>query len=106
MGLRCVPPGRHPLRGSSLDKSGVYSEVLPLFSQKRVELLDDERLLTQLRMLERTPRTGGRGDSVDHPPRAHDDIANAACGALWQTSISKRFLGMGGTRIRPAYAIM
>ena len=22
-------------------------------------------------------------DTVDHPPRAHDDLANAACGALW-----------------------
>ncbi|HEX4387517.1 MAG TPA: hypothetical protein VH109_02715 [Steroidobacteraceae bacterium] len=90
---------------ASLDKSAIYSEVLPLFAQKRVELLDDRRLLTQLRLLERKPRAGGRGDSVDHPPRAHDDIANAACGALWQASMCKRFPGMGA-RSRPPYAIM
>jgi hypothetical protein len=89
---------------SQLDKSAVYSEVLPLFAQRRVELLDDRRWLTQLRLLERKPRTGGRGDSVDHPPRAHDDIANAACGALWQASITKAIRGVGG-RSRPAYSI-
>jgi hypothetical protein len=87
-----------------LDKSAIYGEVLPLFSQKRVELLDDKRLLTQLRLLERRPRTGGRGDSVDHPPRAHDDIANAACGALWQASICKAIRGTAA-RSRPAFSI-
>jgi len=90
---------------SSLDKSAIYSEVLALFAQKRVELLDERRLLTQLRLLERKPRTGGRGDSVDHPPRAHDDIANAACGALWQASVSKGFPA-NGPRRRPAYSLM
>jgi hypothetical protein len=92
---------------SPLDKSAIYGETLPLFAQKRVELLDDKRLLTQLRLLERRPRTGGRGDSVDHPPGAHshDDIANAACGALWQASVSKKFLGMGGARSRYAYSL-
>lgn len=62
-------------------------------------------LLCWLRLLERKPRSGGRGDSVDHPPRAHDDIANAACGALWQASISKLFRG-GGRRSRPEYSLM
>jgi hypothetical protein len=89
---------------SSLDKSEIYSEVLPLFTQKRVELLDDPRLLTELRLLERRPRAGGRGDAIDHPPRAHDDIANAACGALWQASISKA-IPWGAGRSRPAYSL-
>ena len=26
-------------------------------------------------------RSGGK-DTIDHPPRGHDDAANAACGAL------------------------
>jgi hypothetical protein len=90
---------------SDLDKSAIYCEALPLFAQKRVELLDDKRLLTELRLLERKPRAGGRGDAVDHPPRGTDDIANAACGAVWQASISKAFLGMGGVRSRPAYSL-
>lgn len=68
------------------DKSSIYVAVLPLFAAGSVELLDAPLLETQLRLLERKPRTGGKGDSVDHPPRAHDDAANAACGALWLAS--------------------
>jgi hypothetical protein len=91
---------------SQLDKSGIYNEVLPLFAQKRVELLDDKRLITELRLLERRPRAGGRGDSVDHPPRGgKDDIANSVCGALWRASVSKAMRGMGA-RSRPPYAVM
>ncbi len=71
---------------SDLDKSAIYCEVLPLFSQGQVELLDVPQLLTQLRMLERRPRAGGKGDLVDHPPRGNDDAANATCGALWLAS--------------------
>jgi hypothetical protein len=90
---------------SSLDKSQIYNEVLHLFEQKKAEILEDKTLIPILRLLERRPRAGGRGDSVDHPPRGHDDIANAACGALWQASISKAFLGMGGARSRPAFSL-
>jgi hypothetical protein len=68
---------------SELDKSAIYCEALPLFAERRVELLEDKRLVTELRLLERRPRTGGRGDAVDHPPRGKDDAANACCGALW-----------------------
>jgi hypothetical protein len=67
---------------ASDDKSAIYTECLPLFTQGLVELLDVPRLLTELRLLERRPRAGGKGDIVDHPPRASDDAANAACGAL------------------------
>jgi hypothetical protein len=91
---------------SDLDKSAIYAEVLPLFTQKRVELLDDRRLATELRLLERKPRACGRGDAIDHPPRAHDDVANAACGALWQASISKKIpMGRRGGLSRPAYSL-
>lgn len=65
------------------DKSAIYVETLPLFSQELIELLDVPALETELRLLERKPRPNGRGDFVDHPPRATDDVANAACGALW-----------------------
>jgi hypothetical protein len=74
---------------AELDKSAIYGEVSHLFAEKRVELLDIRRLATELRLLERRPRSGGRGDSVDHPPRAHDDTANAACGALWLASTKR-----------------
>jgi hypothetical protein len=44
-------------------------------------LLDDARLIAQLLSLER--RTGGSGkDTITHPRGTHDDVANAAAGAL------------------------
>lgn len=70
---------------ASLDKSSVYIETLPRFSQRAVTLLDHARLLTELRLLERRPRSGGRPDLIDHPPQQSDDTANAALGAIWLT---------------------
>ena len=67
---------------SELDKSAIYVSCLPLFAQGLVSLLDIPKLHTELRLLERKPRPGGRGDMVDHPPRATDDCANSACGSL------------------------
>jgi hypothetical protein len=72
---------------SDLDRSGLYGECAPLFAEKRVELLDHKKLITQLRQLERKPRAGGRPDAIDHGYRSHDDLANAACGSLWLASI-------------------
>lgn len=89
---------------AALDKSAIYGEVAPLFAGKRVELLDNRRLATELRLLERRPRSGGRGDSVDHPPRAHDDSSNACCGALWLAS--SKPMQPQGVRIRPEYSLM
>jgi hypothetical protein len=63
-------------------KSEIYLECEPLFAQGSARLLDQRRLLSELRQLER--HTAGAGkDRVDHPPRAHDDHANSACGALY-----------------------
>jgi hypothetical protein len=62
-------------------KSDMYRELLPLLNSRRVELLEHPRLINQLCSLERRTARGGR-DSIDHPPGQHDDIANAAAGAL------------------------
>jgi hypothetical protein len=62
-------------------KSDIYRDAIPLFSAKRVELLDHPKLAAQLIGLERRTARGGR-DSIDHAPNAHDDIANAVCGAF------------------------
>jgi len=72
-------------RHSDKSKSDIYLETEPLFAQGAVRLIDDRHLLTELRQLERRTARGGK-DSVDHPPRGHDDLANAACGALWLAS--------------------
>lgn len=68
-------------RASLLSKSDIYLEALPLFTRGQAELPNDPRLLTELAQLERRTSRSGK-DSVDHPPRAHDDLANSACGAL------------------------
>jgi hypothetical protein len=76
------------LVASELDKSAIYREVAPLFVSRLVTLLDDVRLEVELRQLERTPRSGGRPDAIDHAPGrgAHDDRINAAAGALLAAS--------------------
>ena len=70
-------------------RSDLYLNLLPGLTSRRVELLDDERLVGQLVSLERRTARGGR-DIIDHPPGGHDDLANAAAGAL------VRILGRGG----------
>jgi hypothetical protein len=62
-------------------KSDIYMTALPLLNSRRVELLDNQRLINQLSALERRTARGGR-DSVDHAPGAHDDLINAAAGAV------------------------
>jgi hypothetical protein len=80
-------------------KSDFYHDLLPLVNASRVELLDHPRLITQCLTLERRIVRGGR-DRVDHPVGGHDDLANAAAGALVlaTTRASRRPLifGFGG----------
>jgi hypothetical protein len=66
---------------SELTKSDIYRELLPLLNGGRARLLDHPRLASQLCSLERRTMRGGR-DSIDHRPGGHDDVANAAAGAL------------------------
>lgn len=63
------------------DRSSIYLNLLPMFSAGRVQLIDNARLIAQLAGLERRTGTSGR-DKVDHPVGSHDDVANAAAGAL------------------------
>ena len=50
-------------------------------------LVDDDRLVRQLIGLERRTGRGTGRDIIDHPPGAHDDLANAAAGALVMAQI-------------------
>ena len=65
----------------SKPKSDLYLELLPMINSGQVELLDHPRLFAQLCRLERRTARSGR-DTIDHAPGAHDDLANAAAGAL------------------------
>lgn len=71
---------------SERSKSDIYIEFLSLLNSGNVELLDVPRLHAQLAGLERRTARGGR-DSIDHAPGGHDDLANAACGALVEAFI-------------------
>jgi hypothetical protein len=60
-------------------KSDLYLDLVAHVNGGVVELPDQAELLRELRCLERRRGPSGR-DRVDHPPRAHDDRANAAAG--------------------------
>src|SRR5262249_41675336 len=51
-------------------------------TSRSVELLDDERLKNELRRLERRRGRSGK-DSIDHPQKLHDDIANTVAGVIY-----------------------
>lgn len=62
-------------------RSELYRDLLPALNSGVVDLLDSRPLVTQLVGLERRVARGGR-ESIDHAPGGHDDLANAAAGAL------------------------
>lgn len=66
---------------SAAPKSALYASLLPLLNGKRADLLDHDKMVTQIASLERRVARGGK-DSIDHPPNSHDDVANVVAGAL------------------------
>jgi hypothetical protein len=70
---------------SEKSRSDLYGELLPLINSCRASLLDDKRLIGQLVGLERRTARSGK-DSIDHVSGGHDDVANAAAGALVMAS--------------------
>lgn len=95
-------------RTSKLAKSAIYLNALPIFTQERVELPDHRRLLVELASLERRTARGGR-DSVDHPPRCHDDLSNVAAGSIvlaetsTEQSVAGRPVSIRKTEYTPHY---
>ena len=64
-------------------KSDLYRQLVPLLnSPGRLELLDNDKMLTQFAGLERKTVRGSNRDSIDHNPGGHDDSSNAVAGAL------------------------
>ena len=66
---------------SEITTSDTYRDALPLFNSGKARLYNLPRLITQLCNLERTTSRTGK-DTISHPKRQHDDLANAVCGAL------------------------
>jgi hypothetical protein len=61
---------------SNFTRNELYANLEPRINAGTVELLDVTKLITQLISLIR------RGTKIDHPNSEHDDVANAAAGAL------------------------
>ena len=80
-------------------KSELFLELLPVINSRRVALLDNPRLLSQLTALERRTSRAGR-DSIDHPPGGHDDLANAAAGALTLLALARAPMRINPEAIR------
>jgi hypothetical protein len=68
-------------------KSDLYKDLLSVINSGIVELLDHAKGIAQICALERRTARGGR-DSIDHPPGAHDDVANAIAGAVCGAAIA------------------
>jgi hypothetical protein len=92
---------------SEKNKSDIYGELIPLINSGNTELLDNQRLLVQLGNLERRTARGGRS-SIDHPPGGHDDLANAAAGALVQVAArsAPEFVFTGVPTNRPDFSVV
>jgi hypothetical protein len=82
---------------SDLPKSQLYLEGISTFNRGRVNLPSDEKLVRELRTLERQVRRSGK-DSVDHPRGGSDDRANSVFGCMW-------ILGVAGTKRRGEFAV-
>ena len=72
---------------SELPKSAIYLEALPLFARGVLRLPDHQRMLRELRLLERHTHRSGR-DTVDHGRNGSDDYANAVCGVSRLLAVS------------------
>lgn len=62
-------------------RSDIYKNALNVINSARVELPPDDRMIQQFVGLERRTSRSGK-DTVDHPPGAHDDRANAVAGLI------------------------
>ena len=83
---------------SAAPKSDLYRDALPLINSGKVRLLGVKRLVTQLLNLERRTARSGK-DSIDHAPNSHDDVANAAVGAVVQTTVRRPQTFVNGYRV-------
>jgi hypothetical protein len=69
-------------RHSDKTTSDYFSGFLPILNSRRVQLLDNKRLATQLCGLERRPSRIGAKDQISHPWGGHVDLAAATAGLM------------------------
>lgn len=80
------PRERHRAHGIGYEvakqvTSDLYRDLLPVLNSGQIELLDLPRQTAQLCNLERRTARSGK-DSIGHPDKQHDDLANALAGMV------------------------
>lgn len=66
---------------SEQNKSALYIEALPAFARQAISIPNHDKLIRELRLLERRTSRTGR-DTIDHGPHGTDDFANSLAGLL------------------------
>ena len=83
---------------SDLTKSEIYLENVAHFATGKVRLPNNDKLVRELRLLERRVGRSGK-DACDHPRNGSDDYANAACGAIDLCQrVQQGFMRLGAVR--------
>lgn len=83
-------------------KSEFYLEVIPLLNNGYVELLDNSRLKSQFKSLQRRTRSGGK-DLVDNfLPGGHDDVSNVC--AIGCVTVAQGDIDLPGDVYKPGRA--
>ena len=72
-------------------KSELFRDLLPLLNSGRIVLPRNDRLQGQIMGLERRTSAVGR-DTISHPDRGHDDVANAVAGAAALSKFGPRWV--------------
>ena len=75
---RALPPGGKVSEDDVFER--LFRDLLPLLNSGRIVLPRNDRLQGQIVGLERRTSAVGR-DTISHPDRGHDDVANAVAGA-------------------------
>ena len=78
-------------------KSELFRDLLPLLNSGRIVLPRNDRLQGQIVGLERRTSAVGR-DTISHPDRGHDDVANAVAGAAALSKFGGYDTSMAGCR--------
>jgi|GEM_PF-835052 len=79
------------LERAEKNSSEIYIYCTGLFSDRQVELPDNDRLLNQLKALMRKIIPGGRDKVLSgKADRSHSDLSNAVCGAIFLVGVKKK----------------
>ncbi|MER9860643.1 hypothetical protein [Mesorhizobium sp. M0185] len=83
---------REPFRKRGVDyvlaakpRSDLYRDLLPELNSGSLDLIDHDVLVNQIVGLERRVARGGR-ELIDHPPGAHDDLANVVALVVYEVN--------------------